>query len=636
MPSKFNIEKLNFGSDDAERDAKDGFLSKVFLKTSLYSRLSNGKRELIIGRKGAGKSALCLTLKSTFEGDDRSTILATPKSLSVQKIQQLKVDSVSKEEAYVLSWKYVLLVKIGIEVLSVAKRLKLKVQGKSKKLLGEVDFFLTANNEIKKSIWNKDIRLLNPVSGLSKFSAKLGVFEAGFEASPKKELVDAANILEEFEDKLEELLSLLDQISITVLIDKIDEVWNTTEESSLMIIGLINAIHGLNSSLQRTNILLFLRSDIYDTLRFNDADKLRNLEERIFWSDKDLKQLIANRGRFSAGLDIKEADKLWNIFFDNSIGEQDSFRYILNRTLKRPRELIQFCNLSLTIAQDQGYEKITHESILSAEAQYSNWKLNDLVSEFLVQYPYLKDVLVVFQGFRPQFTRDEFNLHYQEAQKQLTRLYSELHSLSSSSVLQILFTIGFLGAKIYGNEIYFYDDPKLILPQCEFIVVHPAFHVALGIRAYTVTFDSGRSISIGGDFNSSIIVAGDVAVGGSVNQFNIGSTVNLGDVSGSVTNSISQLSNTSTSAPELKELLLQLQSVIETNESLSSEDKVDALEQIIALAEAAQNPNEPRAQRTAKTASKILKGIVASLSESSDLVASTEKLLPLIVKLLGI
>lgn len=47
MTTAVNLEKLNFGSDDAERDAKDGFLSKVFLKTSLYSRVSNGKRELV-------------------------------------------------------------------------------------------------------------------------------------------------------------------------------------------------------------------------------------------------------------------------------------------------------------------------------------------------------------------------------------------------------------------------------------------------------------------------------------------------------------------------------------------------------------------------------------------------------------
>ena len=57
MSVKVDLKKLMFGSDDAERDAKQGFLSKVFLKTALYDRIKAGQCELVIGRKGAGKSA---------------------------------------------------------------------------------------------------------------------------------------------------------------------------------------------------------------------------------------------------------------------------------------------------------------------------------------------------------------------------------------------------------------------------------------------------------------------------------------------------------------------------------------------------------------------------------------------------
>jgi len=80
-----SLVKLTFGYDDAERDAKQGFLSKVFLKTALYNRIKTDQSELIIGRKGAGKSATCLILKTAFESEGVKVALLTPESLSQKK-----------------------------------------------------------------------------------------------------------------------------------------------------------------------------------------------------------------------------------------------------------------------------------------------------------------------------------------------------------------------------------------------------------------------------------------------------------------------------------------------------------------------------------------------------------------------
>src|SRR2546423_1032342 len=54
------IDKLDFGMDSAETD--QAFLAKVFLYTSLFDRIKSGKKHLVLGRKGAGKTAVCLKL----------------------------------------------------------------------------------------------------------------------------------------------------------------------------------------------------------------------------------------------------------------------------------------------------------------------------------------------------------------------------------------------------------------------------------------------------------------------------------------------------------------------------------------------------------------------------------------------
>ncbi len=117
----------------------------------------------------------------------------------------------------------------------------------------------------------------------------------------------------------------------------------------------------------------------------------------------------------------------------------------------------------------------------------------------------------------------------------------------------------------------------------------------------------------------------------------ISGVVNLGIISGSVTNTISQLpASHDSEKPGIKELLAQLQAVIEAEAELPEEDKAEALEQVKILAKAGQNPRDNVLQKAAKTSMKILKGTVASLPDAAKLAESFAKLLPAITTLLAL
>jgi hypothetical protein len=131
--------------------------------------------------------------------------------------------------------------------------------------------------------------------------------------------------------------------------------------------------------------------------------------------------------------------------------------------------------------------------------------------------------------------------------------------------------------------------------------------------------DASRNINVGGDFNAS------------------GQALNLGEISGTVTNTINELPKSDEAEkPGIKELLTQLQTAIEADKNLSEEDKAEALEQVKALAEAGKNPQEGAMQKVAKTAMKILKGTISSLPSAATLVEACGKLLPLISGFLGL
>jgi len=113
--------------------------------------------------------------------------------------------------------------------------------------------------------------------------------------------------------------------------------------------------------------------------------------------------------------------------------------------------------------------------------------------------------------------------------------------------------------------------------------------------------------------------------------------VNLGTISGNVTNAIHQLPDSPELAQaNLKLLLAQLQQVIETDSDLPDPDKADLLEQVQSLAEAKQVEEPTKREGLARKAMKMFDATLKSLPDTAKLVEACSKLLPLILKALGI
>lgn len=139
-------------------------------------------------------------------------------------------------------------------------------------------------------------------------------------------------------------------------------------------------------------------------------------------------------------------------------------------------------------------------------------------------------------------------------------------------------------------------------------------------KAMNDSIDQSQNFNVGGDFN--------------INATN--AVVNLRDISGTVTNAINQLPETSDPAqPSLKQLLMQLKQVIESEEELSVEDKADLLEQVKALAEAKQATESEKREGVVRKARKIFDATIKSLPDTAKVVEACSRLLPLILKALG-
>ncbi len=138
---------------------------------------------------------------------------------------------------------------------------------------------------------------------------------------------------------------------------------------------------------------------------------------------------------------------------------------------------------------------------------------------------------------------------------------------------------------------------------------------------HTVTTQENQNISAG---------SGSFINTGTLNATN--ST--LGIISGNATTSIGQLPTPIANEPDLKTALTDLQTAIESS-SLSDDDKAEALEQVKSIAEAGNTPKDNAIQKGVKTAMKMLKGTIADLPATEDLVKVMIKIAPIVAAFFG-
>jgi hypothetical protein len=250
--------------------------------------------------------------------------------------------------------------------------------------------------------------------------------------------------------------------------------------------GLLEAARKLQQEFEDRDVdlhcLVFLRTDIYDHLIRETPDKGKDTAIRLDWDDPAVFEEIVRR-RIEASTELKgDLRQLWPQLFESHIGVEDSFNYIVSRTLMRPRDLLGFVQRCIEVALNRGHELVSAEDIKQAERTYSEEVLLTTSFEISDTYPALSEVLYSFHGARTLLTRDE-------VLDVLTRagITTEEHD----KTLELLLWFDFLGvtAASFSEEMYSYSvqsNVRRLLNPVELgeglFVIHPAFRAALDTR----------------------------------------------------------------------------------------------------------------------------------------------------------
>lgn len=349
---------------------------------------------------------------------------------------------------------------------------------------------------------------VNPIGVLISYlkrldGIKLGKYEAGIKTSELHKLYR----LEEIVDLLDDVNDVAEKRNAIVLVDELDRGWDASEDAVAFVAGLFKAATSINSTTPNVHVLVSLRKELYDNIPalYEDAQKVRDIIEIIEWDEPQLLELISERIRYSmAGTSDFDKHDLWNSVFAETLDYRTtkSFNYIIDRTLYRPREMIQFCTDIKTVAVNAGVEDPINYNIVSeAEHSYSGERLKDIASEYRFQYRGLLSVFDTFRGGPYTFQRDALEYHCLTISTGDTRVEDAAEKwvldIEPETLIEILWQIGFLRAQAVGGlrarqrsgsqYLGSHQIADLNLRTITRFHVHPMFRAALGLKEKTAT-----------------------------------------------------------------------------------------------------------------------------------------------------
>lgn len=481
------LDSLTLGSTAAENELRE--LSTYYLETDQYRRTSRGEIRIVVGRKGSGKSALFFHLRNSKRRRINNLVLdLKPEGFQLLKFKETVLSTLQEgtlEHTVTAFWEYVLLLELSHKIVEQDKGLLLRRQELQGPYQSLRDNYYAGDYTPEGDFAERISHLLDFVR--DNYLAKFGQSTSQRLGHPQLTQILYNHNVRELRNALEEYLDHKDEVWI--LFDNLDKGWpprGLQKEDLLLLRCLIDAGRNLERQLQKRQIechtVIFLRNDVYEHLIRETVDRGKEAKVLLDWTDPDLlrelvrRRIIAN----DDSLRTLEFDDLWRRICVSHLHGEESFQYLTDRSLMRPRYLLSLIGHCRSVAVNLGHRSISASDIEKGLRAYSSDVISDIGAEIRDVEPDAEDILYVLIGEPPEIQQDRFEAIIADSGLQM----------SADSALEALIWYGVLGISTGNGEgIYIHHknyDIKLlsgILKKQEDskFLINPAFWSALGI-----------------------------------------------------------------------------------------------------------------------------------------------------------
>ncbi len=476
-----SLEKINLGDVAAENEIVA--LKSYFVRTAQYHEAKRGVARLVTGRKGAGKTAMFYAVRHSIPESHAHLVLdLKPEGYQFSKLRELVLDELKlglQEHTMVAFWEYLVLCEIAQKIV-------------------DRDFswaqYDPTRRERYRAVKAANARHSRTESG--DFSERLlwqiDSLVDRFAARGEDDVESHAFTNELYRSEIRELEAVLapylkEKQSVWLLVDNLDKGWPTRGAAPADIL-IIRALLDSTRKLQRQfsqrgldlNVLVFLRNDIYDLLVRSTSDRGKDTQISLDWSDPEVFREVVRQRLVSATGEPASFNDAWRRVFDPNVGLRDSFSYVLERTLMRPRDLLSFLHRALETSINRGHDRVSEEDLKAAERAYSEDMLLATTFE-------LKDIYTDYGSLLYAFSRKPSKLSAEDLREIVGR---EVGVERADGVVEMLLWFCFLGVLEQGAiEPQFayqvrYNVEKLVLASKRAgsgFAIHPAYHRALEV-----------------------------------------------------------------------------------------------------------------------------------------------------------
>lgn len=484
------LSRISLGDPMAENEFET--LANYYVPTDAYQRALRGEVNLVVGRKGTGKTALFSQVRNAKRSNKVNVVVdLKPEGYQLVRLKEEILHALSegsRQHLVTIFWEYVLYLEICYKILE-KDRERHKFDHTIRQKYQDLAKAYAGDSEQMDGDFSERLLILSD-SVTQKFKDVAAKLDRDRLTAGEVSNIVYRHDIRAIRDIVADYLRHKD--STWVLFDNLDKGWPPHGLAPIDITilrCLVDAARKIQREMTKRGLdfhsIVFIRNDVFELLMEQSADFGKEIRVSLDWSDADLLKDMIKRRISAADPELDgDFDQLWSTLFVSHYKGEDSFHFLLDRSLMRPRNLIKLAMHCRGAAVNLGHNRIGESDIDKGLTIYSNDVLIEADQELADIDPKAENLMYAFIGSAQSLSIDEM---WQ---------ILENHKIALASwdkIIEYLLYYGFFGIAAPASEPeYIYNlsyNMKLMrarldkLGDAARLHLNPAFWPVLGINA---------------------------------------------------------------------------------------------------------------------------------------------------------
>lgn len=462
LPKGNFLAELSIGDSVAENEFQT--LGEYYLQTDQYKRASRGEVNLVVGRKGTGKTALFSQLRNEKRTNVKTVVVdLKPEGYQLIRLKEDVLDYLAegaKTHLIIALFEYLFYLEICYKLLEKDRERHIRdvrLYDPYRRLSEIYEDGSAGEGDFSERLLNLSQQLID------NFRDRFGSMQNQRLTSGEiTELVHKRNI-RDVREALSAYLAFKD--SVWVLFDNLDKGWSShglTDGDVLILRCLVDAARKMQRELQKEghdfHSIVFVRNDVYQILVDASADYGKESRAVLDWTDPDqLREVLRRRLIHGVLPDDTPFERVWSQICVSHYHGEETSQYLIDRSLMRPRNLIKLLAHCRGFAVGLQRAKINEVDLEKGLRAYSIDLITEADQELTDILGADTDLIYNFIGEGQEFSHDKLCGIISEARVENDKI---------QKVIQFMLYFGFLGVKVDGTtDKYIYDlgyDIKLL------------------------------------------------------------------------------------------------------------------------------------------------------------------------------